>query len=167
MQISAKCYLNLAKRITVTRLSTPKPKPELEPWFRASSLLSVSCENRYDYDSRCRSGRHVEQMKKLITHQVAEREGERGGMSVGREQAKKEQGNPPHYALSRALSLSHCLYLGLGTCRQQATQQLLPVVVMMLLPCCCCCCSCYDAVALLLLLPLSLLLQSVNCFNTF
>lgn len=82
-------------------------------------------------------------------------------MSVGREQAKKEQGNPPHYALSL------CLYLGLGTCRQQATQQLLPVVVMMLLPSSCCCCSCYDAVALLLLLPLSLLLQSVNCFNTF
>lgn len=77
MQISAKCYLNLAKRITVTRLSTPKP------WFRASSLLSVSCENRYDYDSRCRSGRHVEQMKKLITHQVAEGWGGRGGNVCG------------------------------------------------------------------------------------
>lgn len=64
----------------------------------------MSCENRYDYDSRCRSGRHVEQMKKLITHQVAE-ERERGGMSVGIEQAKKEQGNPPHYALSLSLSI--------------------------------------------------------------
>lgn len=151
MQISAKCYLNLAKRITVTRLSTPKHKQKAKPkpWFRASSLLSVSCENRYDYDSRCRSGRHVEQMKKLITHQVAQGE---GGMTVGREQQKEEEGNPPHCALSRSLSL----YLGLGTCRLQATQQLLPVVVMMLLPC-----------FLLLLLLLSLLLQSVNCFNTF
>lgn len=73
-------------------------------------------------------------------------------MTVGREQQKEEEGNPPHCALSRSLSL----YLGLGTCRLQATQQLLPVVVMMLLPC-----------FLLLLLLLSLLLQSVNCFNTF
>lgn len=135
MQISAKCYLNLAKRITVTRLSTPKHKQKAKPkpWFRASSLLSVSCENRYDYDSRCHSGRHVEQMKKLITHQVAQGE---GGMTVGREQQKEEEGNPPHCALSRSL------YLGLGTCRLQATQQLLPVVVMMLLPCFCCCCCC-------------------------
>jgi len=35
MQISAKCYLNLTKRITVTRLSTP--------W--------LDTEHRYDYDS--------------------------------------------------------------------------------------------------------------------
>lgn len=105
MQISAKCYLNLAKRITVTRLSTPKHKQKAKPkpWFRASSLLSVSCENRYDYDSRCRSGRHVEQMKKLITHQVAQRG---GGEWLWGESSRRRRRATHHTVLSRALSLS-------------------------------------------------------------